>query len=276
MITFYATIAAGDERPAIMPPGSYLFPASSFSLPRFKMRPPRIPDHCHDVAADCGGFVATIKWGDYRYSPEQYVAWLRKFSRLSWAATMDYCCEQEIATDEDAIVSRQERTTQMAHHFWSHYRSEPWCWVPTIQGWHPDDYRSHARDIAPLIWQMRQHYPQSSPWRVGIGTLCQRADAAMVRRVAHAVAEELPGIPLHLWGVKIAAIDSSESLPEQVVSVDSAAWNGRFGEGCEAAKKAGMRQREYGYKIALPRYKDRFLRATNKPKQISLGVDWGF
>lgn len=201
-MTFYATIAAGDERPKIQPPGSYLYPASSFSLPRFKMRAPKLPPHCNDIAADCGGFVATIKWGDYRYTPAEYVAWLDSFERLTWAATMDYCCEPAIAQDEDAIVRRQDRTTEMGWHFWSHYKERPWCWVPTIQGWDIDDYRAHAQQLRPLIEQMREHYPQGSGWRVGIGTLCQRADAAMVRSVTRAVASELPGIPLHLWGGK--------------------------------------------------------------------------
>lgn len=272
-MTFYATIAAGDERPAIQPPGSYLYPASSFALPRFKMRAPKLPPHCIDVAADCGGFVATIKWGDYRYTPAEYVAWLDKFSHLTWAASMDYCCEPAIAQDEDAIVRRQERTTEMAKHFWDTYRAKPWAWVPTIQGWHVEDYTAHARQLAPLIAEMRDHYPADSGWRVGIGTLCQRADSRMIREVARAVARELPGIPLHLWGVKLAALAGIEALTETVVSVDSAAWNGRFGKGCQASQGSGMTQREYGYKVSLPYYQRRFAAINAKPKQTVM--DWG-
>ena len=267
-MTFYATIAAGDERPTIQPPGSYLYPASSFSLPRFRMRAPRIPEHCTDVAADCGGFVATIKWGDYRYTPGEYVAWLRKFSRLDWAATMNYCCEPAIAQDEDAIVRRQERTTTMAHLFWEEFRSESWCWVPTIQGWGIEDYTAHARQLAPLIATMQEHYKGRSAFRVGIGTLCQRADAKMVRAVARTVARELPGVPLHLWGVKLAALDGFDALPETVKSCDSAAWNSRFGKGCDAFKGTGMTQREYGYRVALPYYQERFARIQAKPKHL--------
>src|SRR5579864_3274516 len=43
----------------------------------------------------------------------------------------------------------------------------------------------------------------------------------------------LPGFPLHLWGVKLTLLQHSKSLPASVVSIDSAAWNGRFGTGID-------------------------------------------
>lgn len=268
MITFYATIAAGDERPSLMPKCAYLYPASSYSLPRFKMRAPIVPDTCTEVAADCGGFVAMHRWGgEYQYTAAEYVEWLHKFPRLDWAATMDWCCEPAIADSQSAIEERQRKTTDAAWEFFTRYRECPWAWVPTIQGWHVEDYVRHARSVAPLVEMMRGYYGHNPAWRVGIGTLCQRADARMIREVAQAVAEELPGVPLHLWGVKLAALKAREALPETVVSVDSAAWNSRFGSGCEAFHGSGMTQREYGYRVALPEYLAKFNRAISRPKQ---------
>lgn len=267
-MTFYATIGAGHERLAYMPPASYLYPASSFSLPEHKFRAPRIPDCAESVAADCGGFVAMHRWGgEYQYTPAQYVEWLYKFRALDWAATLDWCCEPAIAQDRGAVAARQERTTQAAWEMFTEYRECPWAWVPTVQGWEVDDYRRHARALAPLVEMMRGHYCNNPAWRVGIGTLCQRADARMIRAVARAVASELPGVPLHLWGVKLAALSAPEALPETIESVDSAAWNSRWGAGRFAYQGSGMSLKEWGYRVALPDYQAKFAAALARPKQ---------
>jgi hypothetical protein len=189
---FYATMSYGQARDFI-PNVPYLLPASSWAgkgLPK-----PRIPAHVTHVAADSGGFVATFKWGDYRYTPDEYVGWLNSFNP-AWAATMDYCCEKEIAENAGVVRQRQQRTSEMAWQLWNTYRRSAWAWVPTVQGWEVEDYIRHARELRPLIAEMQ--HEQGPEFRVGIGTLCARASAAMVQKVAHAVAAELPGVPLHL------------------------------------------------------------------------------
>lgn len=268
-ITFYATMSC-DHLRSYMADTPVLLPASSWS--RIKMRKPNLPPHVRHVAADSGGFVATFKWGDYRYTPAEYVRWLRTFNPR-WAATMDYCCEEEITGKNEGVVRfRQDRTTDMAHHFWEQYRDVPWAWVPTVQGWEVADYVRHARELKPLIDEMQAAgHPD---FRVGIGTLCHRASAQMVRDVSRAVATELPGVPLHLWGVKLSVLQARYELP-QVVSVDSAAWDqagfGRDGIRTRDEQRAlGMKQKEYAHKIALPRYLRKVEAALNRPKQLSL------
>jgi hypothetical protein len=213
------------------------------------------------------------KWGgEYPYTPAEYVEWLRLFTP-SWAATMDFCCESGIAADEEAVQERQDRTTAMARMFFDDYRAEPWAWVPTVQGWHVEDYRRHAADLLPLVEEMREYYGDGSEaWRVGIGTLCQRADTRMIHDVVSAVVGVLGAdVPLHLWGVKMAALSGTEALPGNVVSVDSAAWNGFFGTGHEAWKRSGMTKREYAYEVALPEYLARFERNVNgRSKQTAM------
>ena len=264
-ITFYATMSCDHLRP-FMADVPILLPASSWS--RKNMRKPNLPPHVQHVAADSGGFVATFKWGDYRYTPEQYVKWLDSF-QPRWAATMDYCCEREVAANAGIVRQRQQRTTDMAYLFWKHYRSISWAWVPTVQGWYVEDYIRHARELRPLIEEMGG---AGNPYfRVGIGTLCARASAKMVHEVVQAVAEQLPGIPLHLWGVKLGVLQSPYELP-QVISVDSAAWEGLMFKGRTEWQqcKGRMTQKEYAHNIALPRYLAKVEAAIGAPKRTTI------
>lgn len=274
MLTFYATLDADSDRSTTqdcMPDVPYLLPASSWA--RQGLRAPRLPVHVTHTAADCGGYVATKVWGDYRYTPRQYVGWLETFGP-SWAAAMDYCCEDEITNGRPGIVrERQARTTAMACHFWREYRACPWVWAPTVQGWTPADYQRHARELAPLIEEMRAHYGHDSAFRVGVGTLCKRADAAMIHKIVSIIARELPGVPLHLWGVKLDAFKTRVALPSEVVSVDSAAWNSDFGTNIGAWKQSGLRRLHWRFLVALPAYRAKVEAALSRPKQSKMFLD---
>lgn len=263
-VTFYATVDADSIRP-YMPDVPILLPASSFA--RKGLRPLRLPAHLTaERAADSGGFVATLTWGDYTYTPAEYVAWLRTW-QPTWAATMDYCCEPELGALD--VQHRQDRTTEQAWRFWLDYRGEPWAWVPTVQGWTVAQYRAHARDLRPVVRAMQQHYGTASAFRVGIGTLCRRAGVGLIRDVVQAVREELPGVPLHLWGVKLTLL--KQGVPPDVVSVDSAAYKGLDQARSLGAWKAhGLTQREYVYKVALPAYRERIRQALETSRTLPL------
>jgi len=274
-LEFYATNTIDHIR-QFMPDVPYLFPASSWARSG-TLKP--VPRYVSDIvsrkhrAADCGGFVATKIWGDYRYTPDEYVNWLHSFTP-QWAATMDYCCEDEITSGNTGIVcQRQEATTDMAHLFWNNYRDEDGTWVPTIQGWHVADYVRHARQMKPLLEEMQAHY-HNDVWRVGIGTLCNRASVSDIVAVLGAVRREIGDMPIHLWGVKLGALQSKVLL-RNVVSVDSAAWmpGGLHRTGIEAKahrQELGLSQRQYMYQIALPRYLEKVTTALSKPKQTTM------
>jgi hypothetical protein len=284
VITFYPTVSCGELGKYATIPRA-LLPASSWARDevnkyghvRKRISVPTIPACMKDIALDCGGFVATRKWGEYKYGIEQYVEWVERINP-TWAATMDFCCENEITSGREGIVrERQEKTTEMAYHFYRSYGDASWTWVPTLQGWHPRDYHRHVQDMKPLIHEMQAYYTQrdgvSSAFRVGIGTLCARASASMIREVVMMVASELPGIPLHLWGVKLSVLQSPIHLPEQVVSVDSAAWNGMFKTGRNAWKSSGLTQRQYCFEVALPAYENKIRAALLQPKQMMLNME---
>jgi hypothetical protein len=272
----YYTIAIDDLYPAYWPiiPADLpiLIPASSYAGDGFPR--PHVPPGTRPLAADSGGYVATLIWGDYRYTPDQYVAWLDTWCP-DWAATMDYCCEDEITNGKPGIViERQQRTSEMAYRFFCDYRAARWLWIPTIQGWQPEDYARHARELRPLVEEMKRHY--GDQFRVGIGTLCHRASTSLIHQIVSLVADLLPDTGLHLWGVKLGALQSPQGLPRQVVSVDTAAW--AYGRGRKQPKAdriaRGMTQREYAYKVMLTDYRTKVDRAVNSPKQPPLPL-WG-
>lgn len=293
-VQFFATVDAQSCR-AYMPSNvDYLLPASSYA--RFNFRKPNLPTHVTRWAADCGGYVATKINGDYTYTVGEYVGWLESADTPpTWAAMMDYCMEQEITGVNDGVIRRRQQwTTEYARYFVQQYGWVSWAWVPTVQGWDVASYVRHARQLAPLVRQLQSHYyhrveqaydaydgegePEGlalaeanlDAFRVGIGTLCRRTTTAQIHEIVEAVSGELPGVGLHLWGVKLKAL--GRGLPASVVSVDSAAWNGRFGSDLELQKSSGLTQREYGYKIALPRYLakvDAALGQTRAPNTIA-------
>jgi hypothetical protein len=269
MMLFFATIDADSDTPTLhehMPPVAVMLPASSWY--RVNFRRPRLPEQIREVAADCGGFVAARRWRCYRYTLAQYVAWLEAF-HPQWAAMLDYCCEPPLAGDPHVVRRRQLQTTFRAWQIWQHYPDAPWVWVPTIQGWEVEEYVLHAHELRPLIDEMQAYYGATRAFRVGIGTLCARASTATIRSVVGAVAHELPGVGLHLWGVKLSTFKAPIALHEQVISFDSAAWNGLFGSDREEWRSSGLSQRAWSYSVALPRYTLKIGQALRQPKQVS-------
>lgn len=268
-----------------MPPVPVLAPATSWArkaqlnaVGDVVSIPPLVglPTDITDRAGDCGGYVATIRWKRYRYDRNQLCQWYATFAPR-WAAMRDWCCEPSITYGRpDVVRARQRFTTTEALETWDSYRMTPWAWVPTVQGWAIDDYRRHAASLAPLIEQMARYYAMSSDpssWRVGIGTLCCRSRNSDIRAIVEAVAAELPVVPLHLWGLKLGALKAAEHLHRQVVSVDSAAWNGRYGQDIEAYHSSGMSQRQHAYTVALPTYLSKINRAQSYEKQSRLEID---
>ena len=273
-LTFYPTVSR-DEVGKYLTSPCVLLVASSFAAAEVRkhdyvigrLPQPNLSENVTLRAADCGGFVSTFKWGNYRYSPEQYVEWLHGWMP-QWAATMDYCCEDEITSGQSGIVrKRQHMTTGMADYFWTNFKDAPWCWVPTIQGWEVEDYKRHAFEMKYLIEEMQAYYGTDSFFRVGIGTLCRRASVGMIYEVVKEVSKILDNVPLHLWGVKLGLLQSPLALPEQVVSMDSAAWNGLFRTGRNEWKTSGLPQRQWIHAVALPRYEGKVRAALSTPKQ---------
>lgn len=266
MIKFYPTVSRGEL--PYLTHNRVLLTASSFAAESVRRKfiglkskrmiaRVNLPSCVTDDFRDCGGFVATFKWGDYQYSPEEYIEWLLETPPHK-AAMMDYCCEEELQVNKGVVRERQQKTTDMAHYFWDKYKDVSWQWIPTIQGWYIKEYLYHAEQMKPLLYEMRERY--GSAMLVGIGTLCHRANPKMVHSVVCRLSESLPDVNFHLWGTKKTVLTSEFTLPENIYSVDSAAFNGMYGKGREewklAIKPDGSRykQSEYSLQVKLFKY----------------------
>jgi hypothetical protein len=259
-----------------MPAHPVLLPASSWARQPRKangaLLVPCIPSQVPEIAADSGGFAASLRAAQlgledgYSYTSEHYVTWLQGLgSRLSWAATFDYPCA---GANAQVVRVRQERTTAMAWLFWSRYQQIT-VWVPTIQGHTPAEYRSHAQELRPLLDEMACYYGKTSAWRVGIGGLVRRP-VETICQICRAVADALPDISLHAWGVSLRTLYSPLALPRQVISFDSSSW-ARVQDSDRAAWYAsGLRQRQWTITVALPRYLAAIEHAWASPKQLAL------
>ncbi len=169
------------------------------------------------VVLDSAGFVAMKLYGGYRWSPESYAELAERLAP-EWWASMDYCCEPELAKDAGHVGARQWATLVMLRRCRRAAAGQPP--MPVIQGWHRDDYSDHAKDMDRVL---------SGDWPdlVGVGSVCRRSlwGESGVLSIVDRLDSILPArTGLHLFGIKSEAIRYLASCP-RVRSVDSMAWD---------------------------------------------------
>jgi len=218
-----------------------LISANSLWCPkRREFRTPGLAINDLDVALDSAGFVAMVRYGGYRWTPEQYVELAGSYS-WAWWASMDFCCEPQVAGNRAVVAERIERTAlylfacrciayrwRTAGAFWL---ADP---MPVLQGWTPDDYESSIEQTDAALggeW----------PALVGVGSVCRRSwgGAEGLGMVLRRIFDRLPaGVGVHLFGVKGDALARLEGNP-RVVSSDSMAWDyaARMAEGSTTMAK---------------------------------------
>lgn len=170
-----------------------------------------------DAALDSAGFVAAARYGDYRWSVADYYDLVEAFP-WAWHASMDYCCEPEVAQDRPLRLLRIAATAQLLAQCQAEAKSRGLpAPMPILQGWTPEEYALCAKWLPVLEW----------PPLVGLGSVCRRpVDGPNgILSILDAVDAVLPpGVRLHLFGVKSAALALLSKHP-RVASADSMAWD---------------------------------------------------
>lgn len=181
------------------------------------LRPGAFGGHS-DIALDSAGFVAMVRYGGYRWSVDDYVTLAASFP-WAWWASMDFCCEPEIASDRVTVASRITYTVEHLDACReAASRLGATAPMPVLQGWEPADYLDCAARMPDL------------PNLVGVGSVCRRdmRGPAGLIAILRALDATLPAhVRLHLFGVKGTAIAALVGHP-RVASVDSMAWDYAF------------------------------------------------
>lgn len=141
------------------------------------------------------------RWGDQaRRSPD-------------FAAPRDWMCEPWILAKTGKTISEhQARTIESVVTLRA--LAPRIRWLPVLQGWHPDDYESHAEQYRAAGIELR-----GEP-RVGVGSVCRRQGTAEGAAVFNRVADL--GIRAHAFGVKV---DGLALYGHRIASADSMAWS---------------------------------------------------
>ena len=163
------------------------------------------------------GFVAAVRYGDYRWTVEDYFDLVQSHP-WAWYSSLDFCCEPEVAGDRSLRLLRMAATAAMLGRCQREAldRGLPPP-MPVLQGWTPDEYIQCASWLALMSW----------PRMVGIGSVCRRDVHGPngVAAILAAVDDVLPRhVKVHLFGVKSEAL-AALGGHRRLASVDSMAWD---------------------------------------------------
>lgn len=234
-------------------------------------------------ALDSGGFTELSMYGEWRTTPEEYVAAVRRYDRevgeLDWAAPQDWMCEPFILAKTGLTVAEHQRRTidnfqRLTDLWWDAedaatgmrlwgdptYRSDRECnlcpFMPVLQGWAADDYRRHA-DAYYAAGIRLEDYPL-----VGLGSVCRRQYTTQIDRL---IREFTPWLELHGFGCKTAGLSR---YGHRLGSADSLAWSyagRREPAGCDPSHRNEANCLRY----ALA-WRERVLDAMTAPEQPEL------
>lgn len=289
---FYYTVSRKDIR-SFMPTIPVMISAHSCLSKgkTIRLLPPNLPSTITQKAADCGGFPVThFRDGVYPYSHGEYITWLAQYEP-QWAATPDLCCvdlETKGNPGASIVKERQEFAKEQAEMLFFTACDVSWAWVPTIQGFTPDEYYTHACMMENLIQQIWCYYQEmaelhmdtdeeemmlerAANFRVGIGSLVGRKPD-VVREIILTVQSVLgKHVSLHCWGLKKAYLDACQQI-RGVVSYDSGAYNNRFGRDLEKQKGLQVTQSRFLWETAQPKYAKGIDKMIGLPQQQPLFV----
>lgn len=176
-----------------------------------------LPQALAGWALDSGGFSELSLYGEWRTTPAEYVAAVRRYrdevGLLDWAAPQDWMCEPWIVDKTGLTITEHQRRT-VDNYLTLRHMAPDLPFVPVLQGWEPDDYLRHvdAYTIAGVDLTAEQ--------TVGLGTVCRRNNVTEIADLVFDLADA--GLALHGFGVKITGL---RKFGQALASADSMAWS---------------------------------------------------
>jgi len=168
-------------------------------------------------ALDSGAFSEIAEYGQFRTSPRQYVAAVRRYAeqvgRLEWAAPQDWMCEPAMLATTGLTVAEHQRRT-VANYLQLRQLAPEVPFIPVLQGWTLDDYLACADRYQAAGVDL------AAVPVVGLGSVCRRQATAEIGALVATLANL--GLRLHGFGVKRSGLARYGHLLD---SADSMAWS---------------------------------------------------
>lgn len=178
-------------------------------------------------ALDSGGFSELSLYGEWRTTPEEYVAAVRRYDReighLEWAAMQDWMVEDFMLAKTGLTVEQHQQLTVANYpHLWNLWWDgediEPgpeFCPIaPVVQGRTVRDYLRCADMYEQAGVRLADHPV------VGVGSVCRRQATSEIVDIMAALSEL--GLNLHGFGVKRTGL---AQCGHYLASADSMAWS---------------------------------------------------
>lgn len=273
MPDFYFTCHPGDMSRTRLPAGVpvMLVASAHWDADRRRFRVRRPPaDHVGPVAVDSGGFTAARRWGDYPWTHQQYVDFVRETTRdvqLVFCAVMDYACERGVNRSIhpsnrariDAGLANEQSLRALAPDL---------PWLAVLQGDSP------AERTYDLVRRCHLGLLPAPGGVAGIGSICGRR-AREAAAVIRWYGRRLPGVSYHAFGLDVRALDVADDVALLLASWDSYAWlwaRGRkfYDRPGELHRRTGETWSQYVSRLAH-NYRDHTIQPRlARPRQLPL------
>jgi hypothetical protein len=163
---------------------------------------------------DSGAYTHLAAHGRWTLAPQAYVDTVRRWAAtsgaLQWAATQDWLCAPPVLAATGLTIAEHQARTVESWHVLRQLAPEV-RWVPTLQGWEPEQYLAHAAMYGAEL---------AGEPLVGVGSIAPRQHTPEAHAVVQACATL--GLPLHGWGVKRRGLRLYGHL---LASADATGWS---------------------------------------------------
>jgi hypothetical protein len=168
-------------------------------------------------ALDSGGFTELNLFGEWRTTPAEYVASVRRYAAelggLEWASPQDWMCEPWVVAKTGLSVSEHQART-VENFLILRDMAPDLPFIPVLQGWELADYHAHADAYATAGVDLTVENV------VGIGSVCRRQATGQIAGIFDSLVGR--GLRMHGFGVKADGLDL---YADNLVSADSLAWS---------------------------------------------------
>lgn len=160
---------------------------------------------------DSSAFTQVLRYGDYRWGPEEYARAIAAWHPpVAW--TMDYPCEPSVraAGGGYSPAEAQSRTDDNTRRLWdlgARVQS-------VVQGWTVGEYLQNLDSLRAdgLLTD-----------RLGIGSICRRGSSREITRIVAAIHQSVPSrVKLHGFGIKSTVLETEARF--FLYSADSMSW----------------------------------------------------